>query len=93
MLIFYFIQSYFRKEEAYCSEGCDYIALKDFKLDKLNGAQDFAGLTIAACTGDPGLLWIQEFRDKAGVEATFVPFGSIAESVTAVQKGECAIEW
>lgn len=73
------------------SEGCDYIALKDFKLDKLNDAQDFAGLTIAACTGDPGLLWTQEFLDKAGVEATFVPFGSIAESVTAVQKGECDI--
>ena len=73
------------------SEGCDYVALNDFPLDELTSAQDFDGLSIAACTGDPGLLWTQEFLQDAGVEANFVEFGSIAESVTAVQKGECDI--
>lgn len=73
------------------SEGCDYVAQKDFKLDELKSAKDFEGLSIAACASDPGLLWTKDYLQKAGVEAEFVEFGSISESLSAVQKGECEI--
>lgn len=69
------------------SEGCDYLVNEDYK-GKLEKPQDFEGLKIAACTGDPGLYMTQVVLKENDVNAEFIELGSIEESIVALQKGE-----
>ena len=71
------------------SEGCDYVAKQDFKLDKISSAADFSGLKVGVCMGDPGYYMTKAACTDAGVtDVSFVELDSIGTTVSAVEKGE-----
>ncbi len=71
------------------SEGCDYVAKSDFKLDKISSAKDFSGLKVGVCMGDPGYYMTKAACTDAGVtDVSFVELDSIGTTVSAVEKGE-----